>query len=530
MSDRAAITTVGVVGSGAMGAGIAQVALAAGLHVVLHDNNPDALRRARDTVLAGIERMVQKGRLEPATALHLDGRLLLADELSALAPAAVVIEAIVEQLAAKQALFAALENVVAEDAVLATNTSSLSVAAIARHCQRRERVCGMHFFNPVPLMNLVEIIGAPETSELTLLAAQSLAQRFGKTTVRVQDVPGFLVNLLGRAYTTEALHIRHEGVATEAVIDRIMRDAAGFRMGPFELMDLTGIDVNFPATTFIYQGFQQDPRLRTTILHEAMFNAGRYGRKSGQGYYRYTQDTTPQVAASADASAQALRSPAQAGAASTDASVRGSASQESSGADSARKVLSAHAVEPHAGFEQLAASGLPFAVCDAADVILVSPDGEDAASVCARLGLTPQRVVAVDFLALERKFLTLMAPVGSGDIVHVFAAQLRAQGFEIAIIKDSPGFVAPRILAMIANLGCEVAQIGVAQSPEDIDLAMKLAQNYPRGPLEWAEWLGPRRVLEIMQRLQESTGSDRYRPSLWLRRRALLDLPIRTPD
>lgn len=508
-SGHTAFATVGVVGSGAMGAGIAQVALTAGLNVILHDTNPDALRRARDNILTGVERLVQKGRVAPEAALHLDERLLLADELAALAPAEVVIEAIVEELAAKQALFAALENVVDEHAVLATNTSSLSVAAIARNCQRRARVCGMHFFNPVPLMNLVEIIGAPESSEQALGAAQSLAQRFGKTVVRVKDVPGFLVNLLGRAYTTEALHIRHEGVAPEAVIDRIMRDAAGFRMGPFELMDLTGIDVNFPATTFIYQGFQQDPRLKTTILHEAMFNAGRFGRKSGQGFHSYTADAAVQRAAATD-------SPA--------------ASTDSTDAATGQTMLTAYAAEPDPGFERLAGSGMKFVERDTADIILISPDGEDAASTCARLGLAPQRVVAVDFLALERKFLTLMAPVGGDGSVHVFANQLRALGFDVAVIRDSPGFVAPRILAMIANLGCEVAQIGVAQSPADIDTAMKLAQNYPRGPLEWAEWLGPRRVVAMLQQLQAITGSDRYRPSLWLRRRALLGLPIRTLD
>jgi 3-hydroxybutyryl-CoA dehydrogenase len=495
--DPASLHTVGVVGSGAMGAGIAQVALTAGLNVVLHDTNPTALSKARELILAGVERLVQKGRIAPDVAMRIDDQLVLADDLSVLAHVQVVVEAIVEQLQPKQALFAALEHVVDAKTVLATNTSSLSVAAIARNCERRDRVCGMHFFNPVPLMKLVEIIGAPETSEQTFQTALSFSQRLDKTAVRVKDVPGFLVNLLGRAYTTEALHIRHEGVAPEAVIDQIMRDAAGFRMGPFELMDLTGIDVNFPATTYIYNGFQQDPRLRTTILHEAMFNAGRYGRKSGQGFYSYPQATLlPETADSADVLHD----------------------------------LTACAAEPHTGFERLQSSGLVFVGRDTADVILISPQGEDASSACARLGLDPQRVVAIDFLGLDSKFLTLMAPLGGDGTVHTFACQLRRLGYNVAVIKDSPGFVAQRIIAMIANLGCEVAQIGVAEAPEDIDIAMKLAQNYPRGPLEWAEWLGPQRVLETLRRLHEVTGSDRYRPSLWLRRRAMLNLPIRMSD
>jgi 3-hydroxybutyryl-CoA dehydrogenase len=438
--------TVGVVGSGVMGAGIAQVALTAGLHVVLYDTNPAALRKAREQIQAGVERLVQKGHFSRGIFQQIDDQLVLAEDLSALVSAQIVFEAIVEQLEPKQALFAALENVVSADTVLATNTSSLSVAAIARSCGRRDRVCGIHFFNPVPMMKLVEIIGAPETSEQTFRVALSFSKLLGKTALRVKDVPGFLVNLLGRAYTTEALHIRHEGVASEARIDQIMRDAAGFRMGPFELMDLTGIDVNFPATSYIYNGFQQDPRLRTTILHEAMFNAGRYGRKSGLGFHSYTKDIALPDAAETE-------------------EVLGE--------------LTAFAAETHAGFENLKSSGVAFTVHDRADVVLISPAGEDAASACARLGLNPKCVVAIDFLALERNFLTLMSPVGGDGIVHAFAGQLRRIGYSVAVIKDSPGFVAPRILAMIANLGCEVAQIGVAEVPEDIDVAMKLAQNYP---------------------------------------------------
>jgi len=492
-----ALHTIGVVGSGAMGAGIAQIALTSGLKVLLHDTNADALKKARNEIKARIERLVEKGSVPAELVECIDEQLVLANELTALAPAQVVIEAIVERLDAKQSLFAALEKIVGATAVLATNTSSLSVAAIARGCVQRERVCGMHFFNPVPLMKLVEVIGTPDTSEQTMQTALALSARIGKTAVRVKDVPGFLVNLLGRAYTTEALHVRHENVASEAVIDEIMREAAGFRMGPFELMDLTGIDVNFPATTFIYQGFQQDPRLKTTILHEALFNAGRFGRKTNQGFHSYSDEAkAPQNADAAEVSAG----------------------------------LVAFIAEPHAGFDTLATAGLQFGARDKADVLLISPEGEDAAGASARLGLDPKNVVAVDFFGADKKFLTLMAPLGGNGIIQVLAAQLRRLGYKVAIIKDSPGFVAPRLTAMIANLGCEVAQIGVAAAPEDIDTAMKLAQNYPRGPLEWIDHLGSQRVFKTLQQLQAITGSDRYRPSLWLRRRALLNLPIRTVD
>jgi 3-hydroxybutyryl-CoA dehydrogenase len=496
MSTEAdAIHTIGIVGAGAMGGGIAQTALAAGLKVILHDAQERALTKAREDIRARIARQVEKGQLPPGSVERLAGQLTVTSDLADLSSAQVVIEAIVEQLEPKRALFAQLEKVVGPQAVLATNTSSLSVAAIARGCERHERVLGMHFFNPVPLMKLVEIIRAPDSARSAVDTALALARRLGKTAVEVPDVPGFLVNLLGRAYPTEALHIRQEGVAPVDVIDRIMREAAGFRMGPFELMDLTGIDVNFPATTSIYRGFQNDPRLKTTLLHEALYNAGRFGRKTGRGFHAYPE--SPPAAQPVQASGAAPPS--------------------------------VFIAEDHPGFTQLAAHGMPLVERDRADVLLISPVGEDAVGAAVRLGLPASRVVGVDFLGMERKFLTLMAPLSGGEAVERLAAFLRGAGYSIAVIKDSPGFVAPRIISMVANLGCEVAQNGIA-GPSEIDISMRLAQNYPRGPLEWGQFLGPRYVYDTLRQLQEITGSDRYRPSLWLRRRALLGAEIHTPD
>ncbi|MGH8269659.1 MAG: 3-hydroxyacyl-CoA dehydrogenase family protein, partial [Steroidobacteraceae bacterium] len=326
-------------------------------------------------------------------------------------------------------------------------------------------------------------------------------QRLGKTAVRVKDVPGFLVNLLGRAYLTEALHVQNEGVAPVATIDRIMREAAGFRMGPFELMDLTGIDVNFPATRVVYEGFQHDPRLKTTPLHESLFMAGQLGRKTGRGFHEYG-DGKP------------VTRPIDEG----DGGVA---------AEPAAPVTAFIATDTQE-LGLLSRRGLQLVAAAQAEVILVGPEpGEDAATVAARLGLDSTRVVAVDFLGMEKSFLTVMAPVGGGGAARKLAAFLRGTGLSVAVINDSPAFVAPRILAMIVNLACEIAQIGIG-TPEDIDVAMRLAQNYPRGPFEWGESLGARRVHDTLRRIQEITGSDRYRPSLWLRRRALLGLPLPT--
>lgn len=486
------VSTLGVVGAGPMGAGIAQVALTAGLRVVLLDLNADALARAAKDIEGRIARMVEKGQLADGFVEEARDRLTLANGVADFADCDIVVEAIVERLEPKQALFAELEAVVGAGCILATNTSSLSVAAIASRCVRKERVCGLHFFNPVPVMKLVEVIVAPGTSAQVADAATRLSRKLGKVPVTVRDGPGFLVNLQGRAYTTEALAIAQEQVADLATIDRIMRDGAGFRMGPFELMDLTGMDVNYPATTFIYEGYQHDPRLKTTTLHALMADAGLLGRKTGQGFHRYGDHAPPPHVA-----------PAPSG-----------------------RTLAPALGDDHPGWDVLRART---GFVDGDEVTLVAPTGEDCATVCHRLGLDPARTVAVDFTALDRDHLTVMAAIGGGEAAAAVADWLRGAGFVVEVIADSPGFVLQRVLAMIANLGCELAQIGVG-TPQDIDTAMKLAQNYPLGPLEWAERLGVGTCHAIMTNLQAITGSDRYRPSLWLRRRALLGLSAYAPQ
>jgi 3-hydroxybutyryl-CoA dehydrogenase len=479
--------TIGVVGSGAMGAGIVQSALAAGLRVIVFDIERPALEAAAEAVMQRLSRLVEKGALSAERLGSARKRLTLANSIEDFVGAEIVVEAIVERLDAKQALFGALEAVVSDDAILATNTSSIPVASIAAACRVKSRVCGLHFFNPVPLMKLVEVIATPDTAPGTAERAAELARALGKTPVTVKDTPGFLVNLAGRAFTTEALHILWEGVADCATIDRIMRDGASFRMGPFELMDLTGIDVNFPATSVIFQGFQNDPRLKTTPGHEALFRAGRLGRKTGRGFYEY------EAVAAAPAA--------------------------ESGQPNKAETLSAHVYGEAPGFELLRAeAGL---VDGAGGAILIAPIGEDATTACHRLGIDPARTVAVDFTALERRHLTLMSPPCENAQIEPVARWLRSRGFIVETIGDSPGFVLQRIIAMVGNLGAEIAQVGIG-APADIDLAMKLAQNYPKGPIEWIDHLGASKVLTILTALQAITGSDRYRPSLWLRRRALL--------
>jgi 3-hydroxybutyryl-CoA dehydrogenase len=492
------VTTIGIIGSGAMGAGIAQSCLASGFHVILHDSNAAALSKAKDDVFARLARLIEKGSLPRDFLTDAERRMTIAASLAQLAPSDLVIEAIVERLEPKRALVSELEGVVRKDAILATNTSSLSVAAIAAACSQKPRVCGIHFFNPVPVMKLVEVISAPATSAEVIDRACEFVSALGKTPVKVKDGPGFMVNLGGRAYVTEALHIVQEGVADIPTVDRIMRDAAGFRMGPFELMDLTGIDVNFLATQSIHHGYQYDARLETTTLHELMFNSGRFGRKTGQGFYNYGPESAVKAesghptVASIDDFCVALPAPTPA--------------------------LQAFVAE------------LGIRTTDDAEISLIAPVGEDAATVAARLRVAPSKLVAIDLISINRKFVTLMAPLGS-DGLHLrrMADRLRGQGLRVETVKDSPGFVVQRILAMIANLGCEMAQIGIG-TPEDIDLAMKLALNYPRGPLELAQTVGLGITHSILTNMQAITGSDRYRPSLWLRRRAMLGSSVYQRD
>ena len=489
MSD---VKVLGVVGAGPMGAGIAQVGLTSGMNVVLLDLNAEALAKAATDIEGRIARMVEKGQLPEGYAAEARARLTLATGIADFAPCDAVVEAIIERLEPKQALFAELEAVVSDDCILATNTSSLSVAAIAARCRNKARVCGLHFFNPVPLMKLVEVIVAPATSVDVGTHATALSLALGKVPVTVKDGPGFLVNLQGRAYALEGLAIAQEGVADVATIDRILRDGAGFRMGPFELMDLTGIDINYAATTYIYQGYQHDPRLKTTTLHALMADAGRFGRKTGQGFHEYGEGApAPHVQPSGSGRALAPR-----------------------------------IADGHPGWAALREAT---AVVEGSDVTLIAPIGEDCATACIRLGLDPQTTVAVDLTGFDRKHLTVMAAIGGAEAAAGVADWLRGHGFTVEVIKDSPGFVLQRVLAMVANLGCELAQIGVG-TPADIDTAMKLAQNYPLGPLEWAEKLGVATTHEIMVQLQAITGSDRYRSSLWLRRRAQLGLSAHTPD
>jgi 3-hydroxybutyryl-CoA dehydrogenase len=282
----AAAPPIGVLGAGTMGHGIAQLAAWAGHPVRLYDIATPPLERGLAALAEQLRRGAEKGRYPAEEAESAIARVSPTTRLADLAGCAVVIEAAPEQLALKQRLLADLEAVVSPESVLATNTSTLSIAAIAGALAAPARACGMHFFNPAPVMPLVEVIRGPLTAEPTVQAVMALARSWGKTPVEAADTPGFIVNRVARPFYGEALRLLGEGVADIATIDRLARDG-GFPMGPFELMDLIGIDVNFAAAQSVYEGFFHDPRFRPHPIQRAMVECGRLGRKSGRGYYDY---------------------------------------------------------------------------------------------------------------------------------------------------------------------------------------------------------------------------------------------------
>ncbi|WP_280952739.1 3-hydroxyacyl-CoA dehydrogenase [Mesorhizobium sp. WSM3860] len=498
------IEKAGVVGAGVMGSGIAEVLAAAGIDVTMVDDAPGKAAAAVEQIASRQRARAAAGKVGTEVVEKLLARIEPAETFERLAGADLVVEAIVERLEPKRQLIEALETIVRPDAIIATNTSSLSVTAIASAAKRPERIAGYHFFNPVPVMKLVEVISGAHTAPEVERTLVELAARFGHRPVVASDTPGFIVNHAGRAFGTEALAMLREGVASIAEIDAILRDAAGFRMGPFELMDLTGLDVSHPVMEGVYNQFYQDPRYRPSVIAAQRVAAGLLGRKTGRGFYAY--DGNRQVVPPASTQpAEVSRIP-----------------------DSVTVLADNDTGEMQ---ELVASAGA--AVCGPQDqtpgregLILVGLEGHDVAGAATRLGLSPSLCVGFDpYFGLDRH-VTLVASAATSDKARSAALALaKGAGRKASLVSDSCGAVCQRVVAMIVNIGSEIVEQKIA-SAADVDAAVRLGLGYPHGPLEWGNMLGPARILRILDTIHDRTRDPRYRASLWLRRRAELGLAL----
>ena len=488
-------TAVLVVGAGIMGSGIVQVAAQSGHRVQLYDAEPGAAAQSLARLGETLDKLVARGKFSADEAHAIVERIEVIESLEAGAAAGLVIEAIVENADIKRELLQALEEIVADDCVLASNTSSISITALANGLRHPGRLVGMHFFNPVPLMKLVEVISGLHTDSAVADAIHDLAGSWGKTAVHARSTPGFIVNRIARPFYAETLRLLEERAAPPQVLDACLR-GAGFRMGPCELMDLIGIDTNFSVTRSVFEANFYDRRFQPSLLQREMVAGGLLGRKSGRGFYDYTGDAQPNL--------PEYSTPAEAPA-----------------CDS----LTLRGQGPLA--DRLAAAlkqyGCRFAVVTDSKWIGLQVDG-------ARLRLTDGRCAAEH----GRNVAVFDLPLGDADgmplawshsaradanWIEAAPCWLALLGFAPQQIADIPGLVVARTVAMLINEAADAVQQGVC-SEQGADLAMKLGVNYPAGPFEWLAAWNASELVALLDRLDGFYRGERYRVSPWLRQRA----------
>ncbi|QEU86735.1 3-hydroxyacyl-CoA dehydrogenase [Streptomyces viridosporus] len=485
---------VAVVGTGTMGQGIAQVALVAGHPVRLHDAAPGRAREAADAIGARLDRLVEKGRLTAADRDAARARLLPVDELIGLVGCALVVEAVLERLDVKQELLRALEDVVSDDCLLATNTSSLSVTAIGGALRVPGRFVGLHFFNPAPLLPLVEVVSGFATEVSYATRAYETARAWGKTPVACADTPGFIVNRIARPFYAEAFAVYESQGADPATIDAVLRESGGFRMGAFELTDLIGQDVNESVTHSVWRSFFQDVRFTPSLAQRRLVESGRLGRKSGRGWYDYrdgAERPEPHTAEPAEPPAYVVAE---------------------GGLGPASELL---ALIREAGIEVREED-------EDEGTRLVLPGGGQLVLADGQTSVEFHDVVyfdlALDYRTAPRVALSHCQDTSARTVAEA-TGLFQALGKKVSVIGDVPGMIVARTVARIIDLAHDAVAKGVA-TEEDIDTAMRSGVNYPLGPFEWNRRLGRGWAGSLLEELHEREPSGRYAPSLALGRHA----------
>lgn len=490
---------IGVIGVGAMGAGIAQIAAVAGHQVLLCDADAPAIERARTAIALSLERFVTRGAMTEAARDATLARLTPVRDMAGLAPAHLVIEAVIEDLAVKQDLFARLEKIVGPSALIASNTSSLSVTAMSAAMREPARLIALHFFNPVPVMALVEVVPGLATEPATVATAVATCTAWGKVAVVARNLPGFIVNRVARPFYLEGLRVAAEGAADYATIDAVLREAGGFRMGPIELIDLVGVDVSLRGNKSFFATYFGEPRYQPSLLQQEVVDLGRYGRKSGHGFYDYAEGApraAPKTAPAGPPPPSRIR-------------------------------LSGDLGPAQALVALIEQAGIPVER-EASNRGLMSFDGIALALTDGRLATeraaeTGAATVLFD-LALDYETAGRIALAAADTAPPMAAAQaaslFQALGKQVSILDDCPGLIVARTVCGLVNSGADALLHGVC-TPEALDTAMRLGVNYPRGPLEWGDQVGLDYVLAVMDNMAATYGEPRYRASPLLRRRAL---------
>jgi 3-hydroxybutyryl-CoA dehydrogenase len=495
---------LGVVGAGTMGRGIAQVAATGGINVLLFDARQEAVSGAVQFIAKMINRAAEKGSLSAAQASQAIERVRPVSSLSGLSPCHVVIEAVAEDLTIKQELFSSLETIVSDDCIIASNTSAIPITNIAAKCRRPQRVAGTHFFNPVPLMRLVEIINGLLTDTHVADALAILTKRMGREPVRCADFAGFLAGNIGRGLTLEAARIVEHGIATFEDVDNVVRDVLGFPMGPFQLIDNNGADIVHRAMEAVYKEFYHEPYFRPSALIKQRVTAGLLGKKSGTGFFAYKDG---KVSTSSSTTPTFTERPKSVWISPEFPNYR----------DKVEKLLTS--------LDAVIDSGN---TPDSGALCIVTPVGEDATTSILKQNLNPKRTIALDALFdLSKRRTCMTNPALSKEALSEALGLLTSDGQPVTVIHDSSGFIAQRIIAMIINVGCWIAESKFA-SPDDIDKAALLGLGYPKGPFSLADEIGPSCITSLLTSIQMRTGDARYRPSPWLTRRSDLGLSLRT--